>query len=258
MKFKPNDVVNGIKMTSTHVLLFERIEYLSAKTGSCWANNRSLAEMMGKSMSRVSHIITDLRRAGLVAVKLMYSPKIPKMVLARYVRILDKPVTCPIATNREEQTRIVKTNNNDVEKETETSHHAAVGQKAAALGISPVLYATKVLEYGRKLAGNKPCSFEEMKELGVNYVEEKLALLNSSLSVKNPIAYFFAALKNNWQLGKKAKKDIGKPARNRAVVYAVDVKPIVSAKKAIDSDFMRNLSKTNPALAARLAKRLSK
>ncbi len=202
--------VNGVKLNNTHLAVYNCVKRLSKKQGYCSAWNEQIGKdwMVNRSPDRVSHILTDLRRAGLVAVLCIYEAgrnfvKLRKLTIVGDFLEAVTPGLSSIATNSGEHPEGC---NNNINKQKRTnSPMKNLMETAQKLGISPyrVCIAKKI--YGMK------------------YVQEKMAIVANSRSVKNAVQYFLAALKSDWKPSKSASKHIGQPCDyTRKTVFTVN------------------------------------
>lgn len=200
--------VNGIKLNNTHLAVYNCVKRLSKKQGYCSAWNEQIGKdwMVNRSPDRVSHILTDLRRAGLVAVLCIYE-KGRNFVKHRKLTIVGDflkavtPSLSSIATNNEVHSVGCnnKTNNNDGEP------LKNLMRSAMKLGISPYRVSVAIRKWG------------------IKYVQEKMAIVANSRTVKNPVAYFLRALLSDWKPNKRASKHIGQPCDyTRKTVFTVN------------------------------------
>lgn len=213
MKQKQYTYENGVKLTTTHKYLFEQLIKLAHQKGYCWAKNENLAEWFDMSKSRISHILTDLRRAGLISIQCIYK-KGTKFVEERRIAICHKlshNLTNHNATHSKEQSLDCNVNKTDT-------------RNASTPDDSPKEAPIKTLmETAIKLGINTGVVFSAKRTYGLKYVQEKMAIVANSRSVTNPIAYFLKALKDDWKPNKRAAKKVDSPCDySRIVTYTVN------------------------------------
>ena len=83
----PESIYRDEQLSPRAVLLYGLVRAFSSERGFCWASNAALAERLHVSKSRLSHLVSELRRHG-------------------FVRLQTDPETgmrhiCPIAKNNE-------------------------------------------------------------------------------------------------------------------------------------------------------------
>ncbi len=166
----------------THLEVFNKIKQLSHKYGYCYADNRYIAEELALSISRVSHIISDLYNAKLLERDITY-----KKGLKQVDKRLLRPVTATVArgTAKNDQELTVSAN---INIKPDSSPKVKAVQMGINLGINLMITTGMIAKYG------------------VEYVTEKLHIVASSLSVKNRTALFISACQKNYQAGKNATK----------------------------------------------------
>lgn len=79
-------VVNGIRLVESHYMVYGVIERELAEWGTCVASNEAIGKdwMVNKSPDRVSHIISDLHKAGIIGVDIEH----PDVAYAGAVRTI--------------------------------------------------------------------------------------------------------------------------------------------------------------------------
>lgn len=187
-------VVNGVRLVEAHQNLYYAIKRLAKERGYCGAWNKQLAAdwQVQKSADRVSHLLTDLRRAGLISLRIEYFDN-SRCVKKRFIRIVADffeaiaPIAPPIATNSEVHS--VGCNNKNKQQQDEPTK--------------------KLMESARKLCISPYRVSIAIKKWGIKYVQEKIAIVANSRTVKNPVAYFLNALVADWKPNKRSSKKIG-------------------------------------------------
>ncbi len=200
--------VNGVRLVESHLSVYNAVKRMSKEKGYCSATNEQIGNdwMVNKSADRISHILTDLRKAGLVSVLCIYEKgrnfvKLRKLAIVGDFLEAINPILSSIATNNEEHS--VGCNNNKNNNDGKPLKNLM--RSAMKLGISPYRVVIAV------------------KKWGLKYVQEKMAIVANSRSVKNAVQYFLAALKGDWKPSKRASKHIGQPCDyTRTVVYTVN------------------------------------
>ena len=200
--------VNGIRLVESHLSVYNAVKRLSKKKGYCTAWNETIGSdwMVNKSPDRVSHILSDLRRAGLISVLCIYEKgrnfvKMRKLTIVGDFLKAVNPNLSSIATNNETLSRT----NNNKNTEPQNAPMKTLMETAMKLGIGwqRVLFA--------------------IKTYGLKYVQEKMTLVANSRSMTNPVGYFIAALNHNWKPNKRASRKVGMPCDyERKAVYAVN------------------------------------
>ncbi len=201
-------VVNGVRLVESHLSVYNAVKRLSKKKGYCTAWNEQIGNdwMVNKSADRVSHILTDLRKAGLVSVLCIYEKgrnfvKLRKLTIVGDFLKAVSPILSSIATNS--KVHSVGCNNNTNNTKDEPLKNLM--RSAQKLGISPYRVVIAVRKWGLK------------------YVQEKMAIVANSRTVKNPIAYFLNALTADWKPNKRVSKKVGQVCDyTRTKVYTVN------------------------------------
>lgn len=175
-----SQVINGITITSSHIVVRDIIYAWSRQAGFCWASNRSIAEHAGLSTSYVSHIVTDLHRAGLVGRKLTFSKR--KEFLCRQLVAFKKALGLGEADKKIEEQE---------EKNRAKGQRNRLIRNGRLVNLAPTVIIKAVAKFGEKA------------------VDHALAIVRASNTVANPYAYFCKALKDGWKAGKRAAKLIG-------------------------------------------------
>lgn len=200
--------VNGIRLVEAHLSVYNAIKRLAKKQGYCTAWNEQIGNdwMVNKSADRVSHIITDLRRAGLVSVLCIYEKgrnfvKMRKLAIVGDFLKAVNPRLSSIAT----KTDTLSGTDNKKTTEPKKAPMKTLMETAMKLGIGwqRVLFAIKIH--------------------GLKYVQEKMAVVANSRSLTNPVGYFIAALNNDYKPNKRAARKVGMPCDyERKAVYTVN------------------------------------
>ena len=211
-------IKNGVA-TNTHLYVLETIKKLSQKKGYCWATNFTLGELLHITANRVSHVISDLVNAGLLARQLFFNDRgevAERRLMAR---------TTPLVKHDKEQ---VKGTIIDKEQGTEASV-----QPAQKVDCHRVVNQTKgkVLKMGYNLGIGISIVMRQIEKHGLTYVIEKLHIVASSNSAISNIKLFQAACRDNYQPSKKAQKALSdKPFQTRPAGYNTIVAPAPIAK----------------------------
>lgn len=205
---------NGIKAIPSHFLVLDVIQGLWAISGSCWARNRYLAEKVGLSKDRTRHIVYELRTMGFLISEEVYSDKEP---FYTEWRILRPPKTSPVAMSDQQQPLAVpkeyssKAVDNSSVKTTDNLF-SSIMRKASALGI-PFEHIRVQFNLFKHRIFRKGENEQLANELARDYIEEKLSIVAVSTSVRKPTALFHDACIHDYQPGKRAQANIGKPAK---------------------------------------------
>ena len=208
-------IKNGIAH-GTHSEVLNLIKTLSHKYGYCWADNRDLAKKLDLSISRVSHIISDLYDANLVEREITYAQGM-KWVDKRLLRpVLSRDARGTAGNDQKQNKSAININNNAPEKVKAT-------QFAAKLGINIFVVTGMISKFGAK------------------YVIEKLHIVANSLSVKNRVGLFIAACTNNYK-SKKAEKaeKYTVPYRQSAHIATVCTENEIKASPIEKSTFLKD------------------
>lgn len=227
--------INGIIINSSHIRVHELIRRWSKNGGFCWANNTTIAEKLSLSRSYVSHLITDLNRAGLVGRKLTFSDR--REFEMRQLMSFDEK---DVLTVEQADARVEER----AEKNEKRAEKNRLMHNARLVNIAPSRVA------------------EAIAKFGAEKVDEALSIVRASNSVANPYAYFCAALKKGWKAGTRAaklmkkefsggvKRTLSKPAKeDEAEAKAMaDIKrakdnQVNDGKKVIHNDFLRQVMK---------------
>lgn len=241
-------IQNGVRLAPSHLLLLNTIKDLAVKTGYCYATNYALSKMVFLSQNRISHIVGDLKKAGLVTVKLFFDSERPKMIIGRRIT----PVTIGKAlkdeehkqsytnTNKQSSNNISKSepvDNVDNEIESETKSLVA---DAITLGIAPFTVMQQVIKHS---------SIGEVALDGIKFVKEKLAIVKASNTVREPWKLFLSACNKNFSLGKRAKCNVNRPAYPKKQ-NKVFVAPVIKHDEPVNvkSDFVQELFSKFPSV----------
>lgn len=206
----------------THFEVLSKIKQLSHKFGYCSADNRYLSKDLGLSISRVSHIISDLYNAGLVERDITYKKGL-KQVEKRLLRPCVIRDARGMGSKSKEQSSSVTINIKPTSPD-----KVQAQQFGIKLGINLFVVAGMIGKYGAQ------------------YVLEKLYIVANSLSCKNPTGLFVKACTNNYQPNKKASK--ANDTKTFAISYrksthiAEVARPEVKAQPLTkDNDFVKEL-----------------
>lgn len=210
--------VNGIRLTVAHEAAYDTVFKLSRKTGFCWASNSSIAGMLGLSKSYVSHLLTDLERAGWMFRKITLDDQTHEFQYRQLVP-LDKLCTPEEAL---EKVRLMEL---DHTAKGERIRLVANGKK---IGIAPLRIMGAIHAFGAKR------------------VDEALSIVRGSHVVNNPVKLFFAALHKGFIPGKRAEKLVGKAYITKSVHYKLAPLDPVEVQK--------DDRPVDPAIAAMIAK----
>lgn len=175
-----SEIVNGIKVTSSHRLVHDLVMRWSKNGGFCWATNQSISEKLKLSKSYVSHIITDLHRAGLIGRKITFTNR--NEFQCRQLVAFKEAATVEEADAKVEEREA---------KNKEKAIRKRLTANGRRVGIAPFTVLQAIAHYGSEA------------------VDRALAILRASNTVCNPYAYFAKALSSAWQAGKRASKYVG-------------------------------------------------
>lgn len=194
-------MINGVRLTSSHIAMYETIFNYSCKTQFCWASNSTLADEIFISKSYASHLISDLVRIGWVYRKITLDEK-TKEFHSRQLVPLGK------LCQPEEAIRKVKLMEQDHTKKGERMRLIANGKK---VGIAPL-----------RLMG-------ALHRFGAEKVDRALAIVRASNVVNDPIGLFFGALNGDYTPGKRAKRLMGKAYITKQ--KHIDLVPVASIER---------------------------
>jgi len=200
--------VNGVRLVESHLSVYNAVKRMAKKTGFCTAWNEQIGKdwMVNKSADRVSHIISDLRRAGLVSVLCIYAEgrnfvKCRKLAITGDFLKAVNPILSSIATKSE-------------------VHSVGCNNKTNNTKDEPL---KKLMESARKLRISPYRIGIAVRKWGLKYVQEKMAIVANSRSVNNPVAYLLAALTKDWKPSKHASKKVGQVCDyTRTTVYTIN------------------------------------
>ena len=215
-------IKNGIAH-GTHFEVLGKIRQLCTNLGYCWADNRYIANEVGLSISRVSHVISDLYDAGLIERDITYKKGYDKpTVEKRLIRCVSKDAR-GIVNNSKEQNLSVTIN-----IKRDSSEKVQAQQFGIKLGINLFLVAGMIGKYGAK------------------YVLEKLNIVAQSMSCKNRTGLFVSACKKDYQPGKKAlkannTKTFEIPCRKSTNIAEVARPEIKAQTLTKDNEFVKEL-----------------
>lgn len=202
----------------SHRNVLDTIIRFSHLSGECYALNATIAKEVGLSISRISHIISDLARVGYVKVRLEYYPN-SKQVMRRSVLVLQRDARGNANLDKEQSESVNNKKNNQNKSE---SVWAESFNEAVNFGVSPMLLVRLATQYGKE------------------YVAEKVAMLLSSKSlIKNVVGWLTDACKKNWKAA--THKASGKIPHVKHII--VDI-PKVSSHVDPNSEFLGLLSPT--------------
>ena len=220
--------------TNTHLYVLETIKKLSRKKGYCYAFNFTLAKMLHITANRVSHVISDLVNAGLLARQLFFNDR--GEVVERRLKAIEPKKTTPLVENTKEQTEGVKTNINNGDISPRKSDWK-----------KPITQVKgKAVKMGYELGISIGIVMKQIQKYGLAYVIEKLHIVANSNSAISNVKLFICACRDNYQPSKKATKARDtKPFSVRPSGYNVIVAPAPEAPKAQaltkDNDFVKEL-----------------
>ncbi len=215
---------NGVKITHSHKAVFRVIKSLAKKTGQCFATNSYIgkSEDIDLSPSRVSHLISDLVKAGRLAVLL--EPTGRKNETQRRITVIPASIGAQGGVARDsEQHKVVsninKNNNDEHEKRQE------------------------LIELGKRLNIEPSVIYGQLLVHPIEYVKEKLAIVDASRTVKSTVKLFLAACHKNFTAGKRAKQRMVSPTQyQRHSVTVVDYSDTNYDNYVPDSAFVKELT----------------
>lgn len=204
------EYINGVRITSMHIAVYNAIKKLSHKHGYCYAFNQIIADMCMITKSRVSHIITDLVRAGMLYRFVRYADD-KKTVILRELTVIPEDVykmanTEPDAEpDGEKMQSLAEIVENYVaqhrmsdEQQRQRGH---VFSMARRLGVAPMFIVSIVLKYGKEKAFPK--------------LEKVLSAACASSAIENIYAWVSGMMKkSNISLGKRAAREMAKPSHS--------------------------------------------
>lgn len=229
------EVINGIRINSSHIRVRDLIKKWSHTAGFCWASNVTIAEKLKLSKSYVSHIITDLNRAGMIGRKICFSQE--KTFESRRLMAFKEVVTMEVANKKVDE---------KIKDNIEKAEQRRLVENGKRVGIAPAGVMRAIKQFGR------------------DKVDEALAIVRASNSVTSPYAYFCSALKKGWKAGKKATKLMQKEfvggikvasqdrekeetarAKIKAGIEKAEARKVNNNEKPIVNDFLRQFLKGN-------------
>lgn len=207
-------IINSVRITSTHELVLEKIKKLSHKHGYCWAFNGILADMCCLSKTRVSHIITDLVRAGMVYRFINYADD-KKTVILREMTVIPEEVYT-MANADADADAAEKAKDAEMKSLAEIIEDYVAAHKmsdeqqrqrghifsmARRLGLAPLFIVSILLKHGKEKAYSK--------------LEKVLVAACASSAISDIYAWVTGMMrKSNINLGKRAKNEMRKPSHS--------------------------------------------
>ena len=193
---------NLTDISSTARCILDCIVRFSYKTGVCFADNRTIGENVGKSMSCVSHNLTALEDKGYIERKYIYQGK---WIIARETRVLARGARGIVKKSGVQSDSVKDNKNTDaeaVDNSDNLSWQTKVLNAAARMGLNVYLVAKLAGKYGKRL------------------VAEKLQMLaNTKSKIRNAYGWLVSACENNWTPSKKAKENMNKVKKAKKVMY---------------------------------------
>lgn len=229
-------IKNGIAH-GTHFEVLDTIGHLCAKLGYCWADNRYIANEVGLSISRVSHVISDLYDAGLIERDITYKKGYDKpTVEKRLIRCVSRYARGMVKNSKEQSL------SETINIKPESTERVQAQQFGIKLGINLFVVAGMIGKYGAK------------------YVLEKLNIVAQSLSCKSRTGLFISACQKDYQPGKKAQKASNTKAfaipyrQSTSIAEVAKPEPIKSVPMK-DGEFYKSFMESHKgsALASKLA-----
>lgn len=241
-------VINGVKIGTSHRFLLQKLSYLSKERGYCYAMNEYLGKFLNLSKSRISHLLSDLRKAKMIDVLLIYDTEHKLQVIGRRIAVLSD--ARGIAENSKVQNE--KSIKDNIETD-ETVDNSAV---KSAKPLNPL---TEVCKNGAMVGIPVNVTLKSAERYGITRVREALSICAVSKSVRSMVAYFLGALKKGYRPNRQAKKVVGKTVKRS--VFKTPMKPDLSNEYAntrkvttADNEFLKEFAEKHSKLAGRLIK----
>jgi len=235
------EVVNDIRITSSHKFVLRVITDLSFKNGYCWAFNEAISKMTSLSTSRVSHIITDLVRAGMLFrfIKFNDAGKVcwrELMAIPPEVYQMAKDDPDKQAKLGERVAGYIKAHE---ESEEERRMQGHVFSLARRLGLSPMFVVQLILKHGKAAMAK---------------IEKVFSMAITASGIRNIYGWITSMMQGDPKPTKKAKREIQKPSHSVRVKTAhVSLEPKQKEEPMQDvGSAIERLFQSRPELAAKL------
>lgn len=239
--------VNGVRIGISHRFLLQKLVYFSKEKGYCYAMNEYLGEVVGLSKSRISHLLSDLRKAKLIDILLIYDAKHSMQVVGRRIAVLGH--ARGIATNSKVRNEDCSSNNNTEDKVVDNSNDI---KKATT-----ILPLAEVCKHGSAMGIPVNVIMVAAGKYGITNVRNALAICAASKSVRKMVAYFWAALKGKFKPNKQAEQLKGKYVKRST--FKTTLKPDLSNEykntpkpTAATNEFLRDFLKSHDNASAPL------
>ena len=261
-------VVNGVKIGTSHRFLLQKLKYYSKEQGYCYALNKHLGKALSLSPTRISHLLSDLRRASLIDVLLIYDTENKLQVIGRRIRVVAQTAH---GVARQAAQHIVKNARGMVEnskvqkgdtllnnikptsKPSDASSSQSFGSNDVKTGTAMNPLAEQV-KHGVHIGIPANITMLYAGKFGITRVREAIAICAESKSARNIVAYFVNAIKKGYKPNHMAKKMVNKDVTRRKPIDEV-----VYTQKEISGDgsFAREMLakmkfKGNPSLVKAL------
>lgn len=265
-------VVNGVKIGTSHRFLLQKLKYYSKEQGYCYALNKHLGKDLSLSPTRISHLLSDLRRASLIDVLLIYDTENKLQVIGRRIRVVAQTahsVAHQAAQHIVKNARgIVK--NSKVQKgdtllnnvkliSNATSSSQYFGNNDIKTGTAMNPLAEQV-KHGVHIGIPANITMLYAGKFGITRVREAIAICAESKSARNIVAYFVNAIKKGYKPNRVAKKMV-----NKDVMRRKPIDEVVYTQKEISGDgsFAREMLtkmkfKGNPSLIKALRNNMAR
>ena len=262
-------VVNGVKIGTSHRFLLQKLKYYSKEQGYCYALNKHLGKDLSLSPTRISHLLSDLRRASLIDVLLIYDTENKLQVIGRRIRVVAQTahsVAHQAARHIVKNARgIVKNSKvqkgdtllNNVKPTSESNDAPSSSQSFSSNDIKTGTAMNPLAEqvkHGVHIGIPANITMLYAGKFGITRVREAIAICAESKSARNIVAYFVNAIKKGYKPNRVAKKMVNKDITRRKPIDEV-----VYTQKEISGDgsFAREMLtkmkfKGNPSLVKAL------
>lgn len=232
-------IVNGVKIGTSHRFLLQKLNYYSKERGYCYALNRHLAQIMSLSPTRISHLLSDLRRASLIDVLLIYDTENKLQVIGRRIRVIasDARSESHKTSNARGMVKNSKVQKCDTLYNNIKPSSPSKARSSQSFGRNKVKTGTAInplaeqVKHGVHIGIPANITMHYAGKFGITKVREAIAICAESKSVRNIVAYFISALQRGYKPNSRASKIVNKDVSRRPPIAEV-----VYTRKTVEGD----------------------
>lgn len=256
-------VVNGVKIGTSHRFLLQKLKYYSKEQGYCYALNKHLGKALSLSPTRISHLLSDLRRASLIDVLLIYDTENKLQVIGRRIRVVAQHIVKNargiVENSKVQKSDTLLNNIKPTSKPSNAPSSQSFGSNDVKTGTAMNPLAEQV-KHGVHIGIPANITMLYAGKFGITRVREAIAICAESKSARNIVAYFVNAIKKGYKPNHMAKKMVNKDVtRRKPIDEVVYTQKEISGDGSFAQEMLAKMKfKGNPSLVKALRNNIAR